>query len=213
LITPNPSRTDRNAPLYQGYAPGPRGLKKGGAAKRQDGGALPRGSVMDDLNMTAGRRSPPATGGTPGSSPGPGLPSPGLGGGGLGGGGGGMGVNFAGQSVPVPVGAPPMISAGAPVAAPGTGQMPAGIRGSMRRGGAVKKRQDGGVLSAAQRQSLPKSDFALPGKGKGPKGAGSGSYPIPDRSHAQNALARSSGKPVAAQVRAKVKAKYPDMGD
>jgi hypothetical protein len=25
---------------------------------------------------------------------------------------------------------------------------------------------------------LPKSDFALPGKGEGPKGAGAGSYPI-----------------------------------
>lgn len=59
---------------------------------------------------------------------------------------------------------------------------------------------------------MPKSDFALPGKGEGPKGAGSGSYPIPDRSHAANALARSSGKPVAAAVRAKVHAKYPDMG-
>jgi hypothetical protein len=69
----------------------------------------------------------------------------------------------------------------------------------------------GGVLSAAQRQAMPKSEFALPGKGKGPKGAGSGSYPIPDESHARNALARSSGKPVAAQVRAKVKAKYPDI--
>lgn len=72
--------------------------------------------------------------------------------------------------------------------------------------------KDGGSLSAAQRQSLPSKDFALPGKGEGPKGAGSGSYPIPDRSHAANALARSSGKPVAAQVRAKVRAKYPDMG-
>jgi hypothetical protein len=75
------------------------------------------------------------------------------------------------------------------------------------------KRKDGGKLSAAQRQSLPKSDFALPGAGKGPKGAGSGSYPIPDRSHAANALARSSGKSVAPAVRAKVKAKYPDMGE
>jgi len=73
--------------------------------------------------------------------------------------------------------------------------------------------KDGGKLSAAQRQSLPKSDFALPGQGTGPKGAGSGSYPIPDRSHAANALARSSGKPIAAKVRAKVHAKYPDMGD
>ena len=66
-------------------------------------------------------------------------------------------------------------------------------------------------LSAAARQGLPQSDFALPGKGEGPKGTGSGSYPIPDESHARNALARSSGKPVAAKVRAKVKAKFPSI--
>jgi len=67
------------------------------------------------------------------------------------------------------------------------------------------------VLSAKQRQALPRSDFALPGRGTGKKGAGPGSYPIPDRRHAANALSRSSGKPVAAQVRRKVCAKYPDM--
>jgi hypothetical protein len=67
-------------------------------------------------------------------------------------------------------------------------------------------------LNAKARRALPSSDFALPGKGKGAEGKGSGSYPIPDRSHAANALARSSGKPVAAKVRAKVKAKFPDMG-
>lgn len=67
-------------------------------------------------------------------------------------------------------------------------------------------------LNAAKRQSLPKSDFALPGKGEGKKGAGSGSYPIPDASHARNALARSSGKSVASAVRAKVKAKFPNIG-
>lgn len=66
-------------------------------------------------------------------------------------------------------------------------------------------------LTAKMRQNLPKSDFARPGKGRGKKGAGSGSYPIPDASHARNALARSSGKPVAAQVRAKVRAKYPQI--
>jgi hypothetical protein len=69
-----------------------------------------------------------------------------------------------------------------------------------------------GHLTARARESMPKSDFALPGKGEGPKGAGSGSYPIPDKSHARNALARSSGKPVAAAVRAKVHAKFPDIG-
>lgn len=67
-------------------------------------------------------------------------------------------------------------------------------------------------LSMAQRKKLPSSSFALPGKGEGKSGKGSGSYPIPDRSHAANALARSSGKPEAAAVRRKVMAKYPDMG-
>lgn len=73
-------------------------------------------------------------------------------------------------------------------------------------------KKNGGPLSSAQRQAMPKSDFALPGKGEGPKGAGSGSYPINDPNHARNALARSSGKPEAAEVRRKVKAKYPDIG-
>jgi hypothetical protein len=67
-------------------------------------------------------------------------------------------------------------------------------------------------LNAAARKKLPSSDFALPGKGEGKNGKGSGSYPIPDRSHAANALARSSGKPEAAAVRRKVLAKYPSMG-
>lgn len=72
------------------------------------------------------------------------------------------------------------------------------------------------VLSTKQRKNLPKSDFARPGKGEGPKGKGAGSYPIPDRSHAANALARVSqhGSPTEKkEVRAKVHKKYPDMGD
>jgi hypothetical protein len=67
-------------------------------------------------------------------------------------------------------------------------------------------------LSATKRQSLPSSSFALPGKGAGPKGKGSGAYPINDRAHAANALARSSGKPEAAAVRRAVNKKYPGMG-
>lgn len=67
-------------------------------------------------------------------------------------------------------------------------------------------------LNAAARKSLPKSDFAVKSKAKSAKGkAKSGSYPIPDRSHAQNALARSSGKPEEAKVRAAVKRKFPGM--
>lgn len=68
-------------------------------------------------------------------------------------------------------------------------------------------------LSMRSRKSLPSSSFALPGKGKGPSGKGSGSYPIPDKSHARNALARASGKSVESTVRAKVKAKFPDIGE
>jgi hypothetical protein len=56
----------------------------------------------------------------------------------------------------------------------------------------------------AERRALPASDFAVPSKRPGP-----GSYPIEDASHRQNALARSSGKPVAGKVKAAVKRKAP----
>ena len=61
-------------------------------------------------------------------------------------------------------------------------------------------------LTSAERNSLNSSTFALPGERK---------YPIPDRSHAANALARVSqhGSPSEKKaVRAKVHAKYPGMG-
>jgi hypothetical protein len=70
-------------------------------------------------------------------------------------------------------------------------------------------------LTTAARKKLPSKEFALPGKGTGPKGKGPGSYPIPDRSHARSALQRVSqhGSPQEkARVRAKVHAKYPDIG-
>jgi hypothetical protein len=99
-----------------------------------------------------------------------------------------------------------------------------GLWGDKRkRGGSVKgcapasrpdKRARGGRLDAAQRQAMPKSDFALPGKGSGKKGAGAGSYPIPDESHARNALARGSqhASPAEyAEIRRKVHAKYPQI--
>lgn len=73
-------------------------------------------------------------------------------------------------------------------------------------------RKKGGKLTAHERQSMPRSDFALPGRGDGPKGAGSGSYPIEDKAHARNALARASGKPVEGKVRAVVHRKFPDIG-
>src|SRR5262245_51117375 len=70
-------------------------------------------------------------------------------------------------------------------------------------------------LKAAQRQAMPSSSFALPGKGEGKSGKGAGSYPIPDRSHARNALSRVSqhgSSTEKAKVRAKVHAKFPDIG-
>jgi len=70
-------------------------------------------------------------------------------------------------------------------------------------------------LTAKDRNKLPSSSFALPGKGEGKSGKGSGSYPIPDASHARNALSRvaqhgSSSEKAA--VRAKVHRKYPGIG-
>lgn len=70
-------------------------------------------------------------------------------------------------------------------------------------------------LKAKQRKALPSSDFALPGKGTGPQGKGSGSYPIPDASHARNALARVAQHGTSeekATVQRKVHAKYPGIG-
>jgi hypothetical protein len=70
------------------------------------------------------------------------------------------------------------------------------------------------VLSSKKRQSMPKSQFALPGKGAGPKGAGSGAYPIPDEAHGRAALSRVAqhGTPAEkATVRAKVAARYPNI--
>lgn len=61
-------------------------------------------------------------------------------------------------------------------------------------------------LTSRQRKELPKSSFAEPSK----RG-----YPIPDRSHARNALARVSqfGSPAEkAKVRSAVKRKFPGIG-
>lgn len=72
----------------------------------------------------------------------------------------------------------------------------------------------GGKLTAHDRQKMPSKEFALPGKGEGPGGKGSGSYPIPDLAHGRNALARVSqhGSPEEkAKVRAAVHRKFPDI--
>jgi hypothetical protein len=59
-------------------------------------------------------------------------------------------------------------------------------------------------LSASARNALPGSVFAGPDR----------SYPIPDASHARNALARASqhaGADLKAKIRAKVKKKFPEI--
>lgn len=61
---------------------------------------------------------------------------------------------------------------------------------------------------------MSKSTFAIPSKKSKSNPAGRGGYPIPDKAHARNALARVSqfGTPAEkAKVRAKVYAKYPSM--
>jgi hypothetical protein len=62
-------------------------------------------------------------------------------------------------------------------------------------------------LTAAGRKQISKGKFGVPSKAPG-----SGSYPMPDRSHAVNAMARASGKAVEAQVRAKAHKLYPGLG-
>lgn len=67
-----------------------------------------------------------------------------------------------------------------------------------------------GTLNGRQRKALPKDSFALPGGG--PKGADA--YPLEDKAHAVAALARvaANGTPAEkSEVRAAVKAKYPDL--
>ena len=67
----------------------------------------------------------------------------------------------------------------------------------------------GKKLSSTERKGLSKLQFAIP-----EKEPGSGSYPIPDKAHARNALARVSqhgSSAEKAKVRAAVKKKFPDM--
>ena len=62
-------------------------------------------------------------------------------------------------------------------------------------------------LSTKQRKKLSKTEFALPGKRK---------YPIPDKAHAQNALARVAqyGTPAEQKkVKAAVKRRFPSVGE
>jgi hypothetical protein len=61
-------------------------------------------------------------------------------------------------------------------------------------------------LDAKERNAIPTKEFALPSERK---------FPIEDRSHAQNALARASQSGVESikkKVTEAVRRKYPDMG-
>ncbi len=61
-------------------------------------------------------------------------------------------------------------------------------------------------LTTKQRKKLSKKEFALPGKRK---------YPIPDKAHARNALARVAQHGTSAEqkkVKAAVKRRFPSIG-
>lgn len=60
------------------------------------------------------------------------------------------------------------------------------------------------MATLTKRSKLPKSDFAVPSKRK---------FPIPDKSHARNALARANqaSDVDASTVRSAVYAKYPSL--
>lgn len=71
----------------------------------------------------------------------------------------------------------------------------------------LDKRSRGGKLTTKARNTLPSEDFAFPKERK---------YPLNDKNHARNALARVSqfGSPEEkAKVRAKVHRKYPSIGE
>lgn len=59
-----------------------------------------------------------------------------------------------------------------------------------------------GILTVEARRKLKPSDFVFPDRK---------AFPIHDEAHARDALARSSGKPEAAAVKAAVKKKWPGI--
>jgi hypothetical protein len=80
----------------------------------------------------------------------------------------------------------------------------------------VRAQKVAAVLTAASRAKISKKNFAIPQKAEnaGEKKK-SGNYPIPDKKHARAALSLVSqhGTPEEkAQVRAKVHAKFPELG-
>lgn len=69
-------------------------------------------------------------------------------------------------------------------------------------------------ISAKARENLPRSKFALPGKGSGESGKGAGAYPIDTPARARNALARGAqhaSPSELATIKRKVAARYPSI--
>lgn len=69
-------------------------------------------------------------------------------------------------------------------------------------------------LTTKERKRTPRGDLALPGKRS--TSGGKGGYPIEDKAHARNALARISQFGTTAEkaeVRRKVHEKYPSIGE
>jgi hypothetical protein len=75
-------------------------------------------------------------------------------------------------------------------------------RSYTRRKAVIKKGIQAAVLTAKKRSNLSRSSFAIPE---------TKSYQIQDRAHAENALARSSGKAEEGRVKRAVCRRYPDM--
>ncbi len=94
----------------------------------------------------------------------------------------------------------------------GAGKMTGGERGSDEE--KDSERASGGRLSAASRNALPASDFALPGHGAGKNGKGHGAYPIDTPGRARAALSRGAANASPAEqatIRRKVHEKYPSI--
>ena len=77
-----------------------------------------------------------------------------------------------------------------------------------------KRRETMGKLDTTEREEMSKKDFALPKDKNAENPAGEGAYPIPDESHARDALAWVSqdGTPEEqAEVARKVHEKFPNI--
>ena len=73
---------------------------------------------------------------------------------------------------------------------------------SLKRGEASKLRKKPGMGSVGRYKEVAKKDFA------GPKGT----FPLNDKAHARNALARAHFSPNPGKIRAAVHKKFPSIG-